>query len=274
MLQSDTETLTRIAAALERLAPGGGDADLATAPAYIWSVRGLEAVHRIDAMPLDRFAAVDKQRAAIAENTQRHAAAKPAHDVLLWGSRGMGKSALVRAAAAAAGTPVVQIEADRIADLPHLFARLGEVDRRFIAFVDDLGIDEEASLRHLRSVLDGGVRARPDNTRLYVTSNRRHIVKRDLADNEAAASVNPRDTLDDKLALAERFGLSLGFHNCSQDDYLAICRSLAAPLGLPVDDAEAIRFAHQRGARSGRIAAHYVTELAGQSGNARSRLEG
>ena len=252
----------RIADALERLSPTPLDADLNMAAAYRWSRRGLRAVEHGEAMPLSRFAAIDPQRDALLENTRRHAKGLPAHDVLLWGSRGMGKSALARAVAADVGTPLVQVDAARIGDLPLLFRRLQEVPRRFFAFIDDLGIDEDSALRQLRSILDGGVEARPGNVRLVVTSNRRHLVRRDMTENEAAASVNPRDTLDDRLALAERFGLSLGFHAASQDDYLAICRALAAPLAI--DEPEALRFARERGARSGRIAAHYVTEVRGR----------
>ncbi len=263
MDETQQTLLARIADALERLAPPRTDPDLSAAPAYLWTHAGMQAVRDMDAMPLSAFAAIDMQKAALLENTQRHGRARPAHDVLLWGARGMGKSALVRAVAAHVGLPLVQVGADRLADLPDLFSRLAGISRQFLVFIDDLGVDEEASLRHLRSVLDGGVEARPGNCRLVVTSNRRHLVKRDLSENEAAGSVNPRDTLDDRLALAERFGLSLGFHACSQDDYLAICRSLAAAKGLSIDDSAAIRFATNRGARSGRIASHYVTELAG-----------
>ena len=263
MQTMNSTTLTRIAEALERLAPAPARADLAAFPAYHWSAGGLTGINRLDAMPLEVFAAIEIQKTALFENARRLAAGAPAHDVLLWGARGMGKSALVRAVAAELSLGLVQVDADRIADLPELFRLLDGAERAFLVFIDDLGIDEEASLRALRSVLDGGVEARPDRCRLIVTSNRRHLVKRDLAENEAAASVNPRDTLDDKLALAERFGLSLGFHACSQDDYLAICHSLAREVGVSIDDAAAIRFATQRGARSGRIARHYVTEVAG-----------
>lgn len=264
MEEDQMPELTRIADALERLSPPRADADLNAAPAYRWTCRGMCAVAALDVLPLDAFAAIDAQKAALLENARRHAEGKPAHDVLLWGARGMGKSALVRAVAADVGIPLVQADALRIADLPQLFARLAEVDRRFLIFIDDLGMDEEASLRHLRSVLDGGVEARPGNCRLAVTSNRRHLVKRDMI-KAVDDDVNARDTLDNQLALAERFGLSLGFHACSQDDYLAICHSLAGAHGLNVDDGEAIRFATNRGARSGRIASHYVTELAGRA---------
>ncbi|MGB7404310.1 MAG: DUF815 domain-containing protein [Pacificimonas sp.] len=256
-----SKQLSRIAEALERLAPAPRLDDLTRFPAYRWSHDGLCGLPRVDHLPLDRIAAADRQKKELREAACRHAAGRPAHDVLLWGARGMGKSLLVRSVAADVGLTLVEVDASRIGDLDELFDHLGRVDRRFWIFVDDLGVDEAATLRQLRSVLDGTVRPRPGNVHIVVTSNRRHLVERTLADNEAAASVNARDTLDDKLALAERFGLSLGFHNCSQDEYLAICRALAAP--TQIDERAAINFATKRGARSGRIAAHYVTELQG-----------
>ena len=263
MIQEEQQQLTRIADALERLAPERAAADLMAAPAYIWSPAGIQAVPQLNALPLDRFAAIDAQRDALRKNSARHAEGRPAHDALLWGARGMGKSALVRAVAAASRLPLVEVTPDRVPMLGELFAMLAGTPRQFIVFVDDLGVDEDAGLRQLRSLLDGGVRPRPPNCRLYVTSNRRHLIRRE-AEANAAAAAHPRDALDDQLALAERFGISLGFHACSQDDYLAICRSLAAPLSLEVDEAEALLFARQRGARSGRIAAHFVTEIAGR----------
>ena len=195
-----------------------------------------------------------------------------AHDMLLWGARGMGKSALVRAAVAAAQRDMpgrlalVQAGTDALDTLPHLFAELGHVDRSFLVFIDDLGFADDDSVgpRHLRSWLEGGVEARPANVRLAVTSNRRAIVPRQASEQDDP--VNPRDAVDDKLALADRFGLSLGFHNASQAEYLAIVAGYAEEYGLPWDEADALEWARRRGARSGRTAWQYVIELAGRAG--------
>lgn len=257
------DELERIAEALERLAPKGAAADLAVHPAYRWSIRGLDAVAELNAQPISAFAAVDRQKAQLLENTQRHAEGRTAHDVLLWGARGMGKSALVRAVAAEAGVPLVEVVPERIAELETLFGLLAGQPRPFIVLVDDFGVNEGTNIHRLRSLLDGGVAPRPHNVRMYVTSNRRHLVQRGAESDPT--SVHERDDRDDELALAERFGLSLGFHEASQDDYLAICRSLAAVRGVKIDETEALAFARKRGARSGRIAAHYVTELAGRA---------
>ena len=195
-----------------------------------------------------------------------------AHDMLLWGARGMGKSALVRAAVAAAQDPdasqiaLVQIGTDALDCLPQVFAELAPVRRNFLVFIDDLGFAEGDTHgpRHLRSWLEGGVEARPGNVRLAVTSNRRAIVTREASEQDDP--LNPRDTVDDRLALADRFGLALGFHACSQEDYLAIVSAYAHEHGLAWDQAEALEWAKRRGARSGRVAWHYVTELAGRAG--------
>jgi predicted AAA+ superfamily ATPase len=192
--------------------------------------------------------------------------------MLLWGSRGMGKSALVRAAtlAAQAAEPgalaLVQVGPDALPGLPRLFGELAQVQRRFLVFIDDLGFDDgdSAAPRRLRSWLEGGVEARPDGVRLAVTSNRRAIVARSMAEQDDP--INPRDVVDDRLALADRFGLSVGFHNCSQDDYLAIVSGYAERYGLALDPADALEWARRRGARSGRVAWQYVTELAGRAG--------
>jgi predicted AAA+ superfamily ATPase len=193
---------------------------------------------------------------------------------LLWGARGMGKSALLRAAvtAAQAGEPeriaLVQVGPDALPTLAPLFGELGKVPRRFLVFIDDLGFDDGDSEtpRLLRSWLEGGVEARPANVRLAVTSNRRAIVSRHASEQDDP--INPRDVVDDRLALADRFGLSIGFHNCSQDDYLAIIAGYAAHFGLAFKDADALEWSRRRGGRSGRVAWHYVTELAGRAGRA------
>ena len=264
------ELLARIAAALERLAPAPPPtADLATGDAFVWSAAGLRAVTAARAQPLSAFVGVDAQRDALSENSRRHARGLPAHDVLLWGARGMGKSSLVKSVAAtlrADGDDIalIQVARDDIATLPALFETLAGTPRRAMIFADDLSFEaDETQYKALRSVLDGGIAARPDNARLIVTSNRRHLVPRGHAENDA---VNPRDVLDDRLALADRFGLSLGFHNADQETYLAIVAGYAAAHGLAADPHAALAWAVQRGHRSGRVAWQFIEELAGAAG--------
>ncbi len=266
-----SDELARIAAALEALLPAAASApDWAAYPAYLRDGATTRAVPVLDAPAMDLLKGIDSAKAAVAANVARHAAGHAAHDMLLWGARGMGKSALIRAAvrdvqqADAASIALVQLAAGALDQVPALFAELAEVPRRFIVFIDDLGFAEGDSEgpRALRSWLEGGVAARPGNVRLAVTANRRNIVPRHLAENDDA--VNPRDALDDRLALADRFGLALGFHACSQDDYLSIVAGYAAAHGLGFTERDALLWAHQRGARSGRAAWQYVTELAGR----------
>ncbi|MEZ5710458.1 MAG: ATP-binding protein [Blastomonas sp.] len=270
------DALTRIADALERIA-GTGQAhatDWHASPAYVWHGSGAHALDRIEAVPFELLTGIDAQKHALLENSRRHAGGHAAHDVLLWGARGMGKSALVKSAVSivAAGEDdlaLVQLAGgdNALAALGSLFAALAPVDRRFIVFIDDIAFDEEQGVgpaRALRSLLEGGAVARPANIRLYVTSNRRHIVSRQMREQDDP--VNPRDVLDDKLALADRFGLSLGFHACNQDDYLAIIAGYAAQYGLAFEESDALLWSKQRGSRSGRIAWHYIVELAGRAG--------
>ncbi|WP_423141336.1 DUF815 domain-containing protein [Parablastomonas sp. CN1-191] len=246
------------------------------APAYVWDGEAARDVPGLTAPPLALLRGIDAQKAAVAENVLRHARGHAAHDMLLWGARGMGKSALVRAAvlaaqeAAPAALALVQVGPDALPGLPRLFAELAHANRRFLVFIDDLGFDEgdSAAPRRLRSWLEGGVEARPGGVRLAVTSNRRAIVARSQSEQghfEGDGPINPRDAVDDRLALADRFGLSVGFHACSQDDYLAIVAGYAAEHGLAFDAADALEWARRRGARSGRVAWQYVTELAGRA---------
>lgn len=265
------ETLRRIADALERLAPlAVANADLSAHPAYHWDGKSLEDVTRFAPMPLDLIVGVDRQKTDVLTNSQRLAQGYAAHDVLLWGARGMGKSALVKSVVAAlqsGGLPLALIEstADQLASLPALFHRLADSDRRFVLFIDDMAFEgDDAGPRRLRSMLEGGSEARPDNVRLYVTSNRRNIVERNAADEDAA--VNARDVADDRLALADRFGLKLGFQYPDQIAFLAMIRAYATHYGLAWEEMDALAFAHQRGGRSGRIAWHYTVELAGRVG--------
>ena len=251
-----------------------GTTDWQASPAYVWDRAAARAVPRIDAPRLALLRGIDRQKASAAENVLRHARGHAAHDMLLWGARGMGKSALVRAAVLAAQDEepgriaLVQVATDAVASLSALFAALAPLERRVVVFIDDLGFAPGDAMgpRHLRSWLDGGVEARPGNVRLAVTSNRRAILHREASEQDDP--LNPRDALDDQLALADRFGLSLGFHACSQDEYLAIVRGYAEEYTLGWDEAEALEWAKRRGARSGRVAWHFITELAGRAGQA------
>jgi predicted AAA+ superfamily ATPase len=267
------DPLARIAAALERLAPPPRPAvDWAQAPAYVHDTAGTRAVHRFEAPALSLLRGIDQQKATVTANVARFAAGHAAHDMLLWGARGMGKSALLRAAIAdeqardPSAIAMVQVAPDALSGLSGLFAELAGHGRRFLVFIDDLGFDDAdtETPRLLRSWLEGGVEARPANVRIAVTANRRAIVARHAAEQDDP--INPRDVVDDRLALADRFGLSIGFHNCSQDDYLAIISGYAAGLGLEFDPADALEWSRRRGARSGRVARHYITELAGRAG--------
>lgn len=273
-LLHDAQTIERIARALERLAGVLGDSpDWLAHPAYVWGQGGGRAVAGIEAPALGLLRGIDQQKAAVVENVGRLARGLAAHDMLLWGARGMGKSALLRAATRAAqadaGTgalALVQVAPDAVVLLPGLLRVLAGAARNFLVFIDDLGFADGDPInpRRLRSWLDGGVEARPGNVRLAVTSNRRAIVARSASEQDDP--LNPRDLADDQLALADRFGLSLGFHAASQEDYLAMVRGYAAHHGLTMDEGEALEWARRRGARSGRVAFQFITELAGRAG--------
>ena len=263
--------LLRIAEALDRLAPPACPAsDWLAFPAYVWDGKVARGIDRLEAPALSLMQGIDKQKTAVVENVARLARGAAAHDMLLWGSRGMGKSALLRAATLAAqhGLPgsIALVQASPDAGLADLFSALRGVERSFLVFLDDLGFNasDSSGARKLRSWLEGGVEARPANVRLAVTSNRRAIVERHLSEQDDP--INPRDAVDDRLALADRFGLSLGFHNCTQDDYLAIIAGYAAHYGLDCDEADALEWSKRRGGRSGRVAWQYVNELAGRAG--------
>ncbi len=270
-----TDPLVRIAAALERLSPPPLLADPRHGHWFVWAGAGLATVPAPRTTALSLYAGVDAQRDALMENAHRHAAGLPAHDVLLWGARGMGKSSLVRAVHGAlvtegANAALVQVAQPDLAGLPQLFNRLADCPRRFTVFLDDVSLDTEAAsgaglVHALRSLLDGGVMARPEQVRLVVTSNRRNLVPRNMSEADADPA-NPRDVADDRLALADRFGLRLGFHACDQDVYLAICRNYAEAFGLPFDAAAALTWAAGRGARSGRVAWQFTVETAGAAG--------
>ena len=267
------ETLLRIAVALERLAPLPAPAtDWQGFPAYVWDRGGARGIPVLAAPDLALLRGIDSQKEAVVSNVRRHAEGHAAHDMLLWGSRGMGKSALLRAAVSDAearlggAIALVQVAPEALPSLTTLFGALRGAERRFLVYIDDLGFEDGDSTgpRQLRSWLEGGVEARPANVRLAVTANRRAIVSRHLSEQDDP--INPRDVVDDRLALADRFGLSIGFHACTQDDYLAIIAGYAAEYGLTFVEGDALEWSKRRGARSGRVAWQYVTELAGRAG--------
>jgi predicted AAA+ superfamily ATPase len=267
----DGGALERIAAALERLAPSPPPCtDWLGSPAYIWEGERARDVAVLDALPLDALHGIDAQKAALRNNCARLASGAAAHDVLLWGARGMGKSALVRAAVADVQRDgpqtlaLVQLAPGALPGFPALIAELAQQPRAFLLFIDDLGFgaDGRAEMLALRSLLDGGVAPRPALIRLVVTANRRAIVERE----DTSAAIHERDERDDALALADRFGLTLGFHPADKDTYLAILTGYTAPLGISFDPDEAMAYAIQRGNRSGRTALQFATELAGRAG--------
>ncbi|SEJ41125.1 hypothetical protein SAMN05428950_1012134 [Sphingomonas sp. OV641] len=264
------DDLTRIAAALERLAPPPPPAaDPLAHPAYVWRDGVLVAARAFAPLPLDLLHGVEVQRDLLLANLTRLSGGHAAQDVLLWGARGTGKSALVKACVGAVQTTggplaLIEVAADRLDSLPALFDAIAAVPRSFVLFLDDLGFDAAADARTLRSLLEGGAEARPANARLVVTSNRRHLIPRDVHEQENA--INPRDAVDDHMALADRFGLSLGFHVVDQPLYLDIVRGYAERHGLPFDAQDALLWANRRGSRSGRVAWQYVVDLAGRAG--------
>ena len=262
----------RIASALERMAPPvAPPTDWTSAPAYIWDGETAHPVTKPDALPVANLRGIEQQKAALHSNLTRLANGAAAHDTLLWGSRGMGKSALVRAAVAdiqaehPKSLALIQLAAGSLACFPALIEQLSAHSRAFLLFIDDLGFgpeDRQAALA-LRSLLDGGVMPRPANIRIVVTSNRRSIVQRDP---DESAALHERDERDDALALADRFGLTLGFHPCDRGAYLDIVRSYTDPLAISIDEDDALAWAIARGNRSGRTAYQYATELAGRVG--------
>lgn len=283
-LTSLTALLTRIAESLERIAPPAPPApDFAAADGFLWHAAEdsrasgrLQPVPRINRIPLGLLKGIDHVRDILVENTRRFAEGHSANNVLLWGARGMGKSSLVKSAHAemvAAGFPLKLIELHRedIESLPALMNILRPAPFRFILFCDDLSFDAgENSYKSLKAVLDGGIEGRPDNVLFYATSNRRHLLPRDMMENERSTAINPGEAVEEKVSLSDRFGLWLGVHKCSQDDYLAMIDAYAAHFGLeyPTDQLhhEALEWSTTRGSRAGRVAWQYVNDLAGRLG--------
>ncbi|MBR0882544.1 putative AAA+ superfamily ATPase [Bradyrhizobium japonicum] len=250
------------------------------ADAYVWHPDGrLGAVPRVSRVELFLLKGVDRMRDILTENTERFANGLPANNALLWGARGMGKSSLVKAAHASINAErkpsdklkLIEIHREDIESLPELMEQLRASSFRFIVFCDDLSFDgNDASYKSLKAVLEGGIEGRPENVILYATSNRRHLLAREMIENERSTAINPGEAVEEKVSLSDRFGLWLGFHRCSQDEYLAMVRGYCSHFGIEVDDEalerEALEWSTTRGSRSGRVAWQFVQELAGRLG--------
>ncbi len=277
----DGRILQRIAEALDRLAPPSPSGpDFSAAEAFVWQPEGrkLAPVRHVNRVEMSLLKGIDRVRDLLVENTERFAAGLPANNALLWGARGMGKSSLVKAAHAAVGAAhpaaalrLIEIHREDIESLPELMGLLRHAPQRFIVFCDDLSFEaEDTSYKALKTMLEGGIEGRPDNVIFYATSNRRHLMARDMVDNERATAINPGEAVEEKVSLSDRFGLWLGFHRCSQDEYLAMVDGYVARYGIPLADTElrreALDWATTRGARSGRVAWQYVQDLAGRIG--------
>jgi predicted AAA+ superfamily ATPase len=270
--------LLRIAEALERLAPPPAPpVDLASADAFVWRAEDhrLIPVPQVSRVELALLRGVERVRDILLANTRQFADGFPANNALLWGSRGMGKSSLVKAvhAAVSAGRTerliLVEIHREDIPSLPLLLARLRGEPHRFILFCDDLSFDhDDSAYKSLKAVLDGGIEGRPANVLLYATSNRRHLMPRDMIDNERSSAVNPGEAVEEKISLSDRFGLWLGFHACDQQTFLAMISGYVERYQLDIDEAELVRRANEwavtRGGRSGRVAWQFVQDLAGR----------
>ena len=281
-------TLLRIADALERLAPPAKHKpDLTAADAFVWHAAGheLAPVAKVNRVALSLLRGVDRVRDTLAENTERFARGLPANNVLLWGARGMGKSSLVKAVHAdtnkrlpkgALPLKLIEIHREDIESLPVLMGLLKADPHPAIVFCDDLSFDgQDTSYKSLKAALDGGVEGRPENVVFYATSNRRHLLAREMVENERSTAINPGEAVEEKVSLSDRFGLWLGFHKCSQDEYLAMIDGYVSHFGLKIEPEalrrEALEWATTRGSRSGRTAWQYVQDLAGRL---EKRLEG
>ncbi|MEX0815532.1 MAG: ATP-binding protein [Dongiaceae bacterium] len=279
--------LERIADALERLAPPAPRAvQPDAAEAFVWHPQGeLTPVEQVNRVEIGLLKGIDRLRDSLIENTERFARGLPANNALLWGARGTGKSSLVKATHAAVNREMdgkgggalalVEIHREDLPSLPHLLQALRGRPRRCILFCDDLSFAEsDTSYKSLKAVLEGGIEGRPENVVFYATSNRRHLMPREMIDNERSTAISPAEAVEEKVSLSDRFGLWLGFHNCDQDTYLAIVEGYARRYGLEVADetlrAEAIEWSVTRGARSGRVAWQFIQDLAGRLGK---RLE-
>jgi predicted AAA+ superfamily ATPase len=281
----DNDVLQRIAEALERLAPTPPvQPDLDSAEAFVWraDVELLEPVASVNRVDIGLLKGIDHQADQLLENTRRFANGFPANNALLWGARGSGKSSLVKAMHARVNSDgegngggrllLVEIHREDVASLPRLLAFLRDSGRRTILFCDDLSFDDtsDTSYKSLKAVLEGGIEGRPTNVIFYATSNRRHLMPRDMIDNERSTAINPSEAVEEKVSLSDRFGLWLGFHNCDQETYFAMIAGYVAHYGLKISEedwrAGAVEWSMTRGARSGRVAWQYIQELAGRLG--------
>ncbi|MDF1609894.1 ATP-binding protein [Hoeflea sp. YIM 152468] len=274
--------LARLSRAVESLAPAPRtENDFDAAECFVWNPEAhhLAPVARPNRIDIGLIKGVDHVRDILVDNTRRFALGLPANNVLLWGARGMGKSSLVKSAhATLAAEPdiqvplkLIEIHREDINTLPELMALLRPVPARFILFCDDLSFDHgDTAYKSLKAALDGGIEGRPENVLLYATSNRRHLLPRDMIENERSTAINPGETVEEKVSLSDRFGLWLGFHKCSQDEYLEMVSGYAEHFALGIDPdtlrAEALEWATTRGARSGRVAWQFIQDLAGRSG--------
>jgi predicted AAA+ superfamily ATPase len=270
--------LTRIAEALERLAPAPAPSPDYSAPAFLWqsSPEALVPLAHVAAQPLDVLVGIGRARDILLENTCAFARGLPANNALLWGARGMGKSSLVKAVHSAIRShendlKIVELAREDLPSLPRLLAHLRAAPYRFILFCDDLSFDVgDQHYKSLKAVLDGGLAGRPENVVLYATSNRRHLMPRDMIENEAQAAIHSSEAIEEKVSLSDRFGLWLGFHPCDQDDYLAMIAGYLRVQGIDMPmqiwRAEAIEWQMTRGARSGRVAWQFFCDLAARSG--------
>jgi len=276
-----TNPAERTAAALERLAPPVPAAlDFAAADAFVWYPEGrrLTPVAHVNRVDMALLKGIDRVRDVLLENTERFAKGLPANNALLWGARGMGKSSLVKAVHASVNgsrkngvLKLVEIHREDIESLPVLMVLMRDAPYRFILFCDDLSFEAtDTSYKSLKAVLEGGIEGRPENVVFYATSNRRHLMAREMMENERQTAINPGEAVEEKVSLSDRFGLWLGFHRCSQDEYLAMVDGYVRHFGIPFKgealEHEALEWATTRGARSGRVAWQYVQDLAGRLG--------
>ncbi|MBE0554388.1 MAG: ATP-binding protein [Rhodobacteraceae bacterium] len=273
-----TDPLIRIAEALERLAPAPMPAPDFAAEAFVWHTAPdrLEPVSRVSRVDIGLLIGVDRSRDTLLANTRQFAAGLPANNALLWGARGMGKSSLVKAVhaqvrAEGLDLKIVELSREDLPSVQRLLAHLRAAPHRFLMFCDDLSFShDDQHYKSLKAVLDGGIEGRPENVLFYATSNRRHLMPRDMIENERSTAINPSEAVEEKVSLSDRFGLWLGFHPCSQDDYLDMIRGYCAAHGVPFDDeslrAEAVEWQATRGARSGRVAWQFFCDLAARKG--------
>ncbi len=273
-----TDPLVRIAEALDRMSPPPPRLPaFASHEAYVWHVAPdrLEPVERVARIDLGLLVGIDRARNILLGNTRQFARGLPANNALLWGARGMGKSSLVKAVhgdvAQEHPLRLVEIQREDLPSIGRLLRHLRPSPERFLLFCDDLSFSQEDShYKSLKAVLDGGIEGRPENVVFYATSNRRHLMPRDMVENERSTAISPSEAVEEKVSLSDRFGLWLGFHPCSQDEYLAMIRGYCAAYGIEIPEAElragAIEWQATRGARSGRVAWQFFTDLAGRRG--------